>query len=71
MKLYNCPNKTWVKVLTDTKGPPLSHNFVIHEEVFFDHLDGMYSFCRDKENNIVHLPAWADVDIADPPIDNY
>lgn len=63
MKLYNCSNKTWVKVIQDIKGLPFSHNFIIPEEVFFDHIDGMYSYCKDKEGNIVHLPAWSDVEI--------
>lgn len=65
MKLYNCPNKTWVKVVQDIKGPPLSPNFIVHEEVFFDHIDGMYSYCKDKKGNIVHLPAWSEVKLLD------
>lgn len=29
--------------------------------VFFSHVDGMYSFCLDMNNNVVHLAAWTDV----------
>lgn len=28
-------------------------------------LDGMYSRCRDEDGEIVHLVAWADVEIVD------
>jgi len=63
MKLYDVPRKTWVVVQANTDGPVASHNFAEKEEIFFDHLDGMYSFCKDKEGMVVHLPAWAEVEI--------
>ena len=28
------------------------------DNLFFHHLDGMYSLCEDKEGNFVHLAAW-------------
>jgi len=31
------------------------------EVLFFDHLDGMYSFCLDLAGNVIHLAAWSDV----------
>lgn len=63
MKLYDVPNKTWVKLTTVSIAPPGAREVELHEEVFFDHLDGMYSFCKDIHGNIVHLPGWQDVDI--------
>lgn len=45
--LYSVRNKSFVQV---------------EDEIyFFDHLDGMYSFCLDMNNNVVHLQAWCEV----------
>lgn len=49
--LYNVPRKTWIK--TD-----LGENIL-----FFDHIDGIYSFCKDEEGNVVHLSAFTEVEI--------
>ena len=32
-------------------------------EFFFDHIDGMYSFCKDKAGNICHPAAWTEVEV--------
>lgn len=45
--LYSVPRNTYV--LLD------------NEYFFFDHIDGMYSFCLDMNNNIIHIPAWQEV----------
>ena len=29
--------------------------------LFFDHIDGMYSFCLDMGNEVTHLASWAKV----------
>ena len=29
--------------------------------LFFDHIDGMYSYCLTMANEVVHLQAWAEV----------
>ena len=63
MKLYQAQNKTWIKLVDDAKAPPGARLTKAREELFFDHLDGMYSFCKDKEGNIVHIPAYQEVDI--------
>jgi len=55
MNLYEAPPKTWVKVEQNK------------EVLFFDHLDGMYSYCKDKNGNVVHLAAWTEVEIVDTP----
>ena len=41
MKLYEVPPKTWIKIAG--------------EKIFFDHLDGMYSYCLDEGGNVVHI----------------
>lgn len=63
MKLYQVPSKTWIKVIDYATAPPGARLVKEKEEVFFDHLDGMYSFCKDKEGNIVHIPSWLEVEL--------
>ena len=49
MKLYEVPPRTWIKI--------------DGEKIFFDHLDGMYSYCLDEGGNVVHINASADVEL--------
>jgi hypothetical protein len=55
VKLYDVPRNTLVFV------PDLD------EYIWFDHIDGMYSFCKDMDGNIRHLAAWTEVEIDDEP----
>ena len=32
-------------------------------EFFFDHIDGMYSYCIDRAGNIIHPVAWTEVEV--------
>jgi hypothetical protein len=32
-------------------------------ELKFHHIDGMYSYCTDNENNVYHIAAWEEVSI--------
>ena len=32
-----------------------------NEVIFFDHIDGMYSYCLSLTNEVLHLVAWAEV----------
>lgn len=32
-----------------------------NEVLFFDHIDGMYSYCLTLANEVVHIQAWAEV----------
>lgn len=52
MKLYDVPRKTFVKTSNG-------------DVYFFDHIDGMYSYCNNEQNQVVHLAAWTEVDIVD------
>ncbi len=61
MKLYECKRNSWVVPVTDTTAPPGAREVLIGETVKFHHLDGMYSFCQDKQGNPCHLPAWQEV----------
>ena len=66
-KLYDIPQQTWVRVRNEAATPPVHREFEDGEKIFFDHLDGMYSFCTDAKGNVVHLYAGAEVDICDSP----
>lgn len=43
------------------KAQPRSYVMVDNEIIFFDHIDGMYSFCLNMFNEVVHLAAWTEV----------
>lgn len=47
VKLYDVPRNTTI-LLGD-------------EELLFCHIDGMYSYCKDSQGNVVHLAAWTEV----------
>lgn len=50
MKLYNVPRNTWIKLPNGT-------------EIFFKYLDGLYSYCKNENDDVVHINANADVEI--------
>lgn len=52
MQLHLVPNNTWVKSLE----PDCTDVFKFH------HIDGMYSYCHDKEGNVCHYKAWMEVE---------
>lgn len=64
MKLYDVPRETFVKVLEDVQVPPGAKPILAGETIFFDHLDGMYSFCMNEEQTeIFHMAGWTEVEI--------
>lgn len=60
MELHQVPNCTWVE---------LQINGLPH--IFFDHIDGMYSYCKDIDGHVCHFTAWTLVRIVDEPKDSY
>jgi hypothetical protein len=41
---------------------PVAHpEFAFDTEYLFSHIDGMYSFCKDKDGQVVHFAAWTKV----------
>lgn len=66
MKLYDVPRDSYVKILEkDIRVPPVHPKPPkLGDIIYFDHVDGMYSFCRDYNNNIIHLAAWTEVEIS-------
>jgi hypothetical protein len=67
MKLHDVPQRTWVVLAENEEArvPPDAPDVVTGEPIFFDHIDGMFSFCRKKDGQICHLVAWQEVEICD------
>lgn len=65
IKLHQVPDQTWVRIVEPDKVPPGAPEPKKGERIFFDHIDGMYSFCRDEQKNIIHLVAWQEVTICE------
>jgi hypothetical protein len=57
MKLFDVPPQSFIRYADSL-------------ELYFDHIDGMYSLCFDIEGRIVHLTAFADVEVINKP-DNW
>lgn len=62
MKLYEVPRNTKIKVIKSEGVPPGGINISDGEIIDFKHLDGMYSYCKNDRGEIVHLPAWTEVE---------
>lgn len=63
MKLYDVPNNTNVRVLGEIKVPPDAPEIKKGDILHFGHIDGMYSYCHNAANQLVHIVAWAEVEI--------
>lgn len=64
MKLYNVPRGSKIRVVAkDVVIPVGSKPAKTGEVLDFEQLDGMYSYCHDKDGNVVHLAAWTEVEI--------
>ena len=64
MKLYTIKRNTWVRVVDDSiSTPPASIPVGTNDIVLVDHVDGMYSFCRNLDGEVVHLAAWTEVEV--------
>ena len=67
MQLHKVPERQGIKVrVIDTESmdhPPAHRDFEDNEILTFSHIDGMYSYCTDYKGNVVHLVAWAEVEI--------
>ena len=50
MKLYDVPPNSTIRI---------DEHWVLE----FHHIDGMYSYSKDKDGNVVHLAAWTEVEV--------
>jgi hypothetical protein len=68
-KLYRLPSGTRFVVASSVKVPIESRSPDFETELTLDHIDGMYSLCRDDKGNIYHPAAWTEVHVRSrPPI---
>ncbi len=69
MQLYKVPRGSRIRLRSESerpensRHPPDHREFEENEELEFDHVDGMYSLCFDKDKQPVHLVAWSDVEV--------
>ena len=69
MKLYEIAGEGWnnwtkVRVLKqDVKTPIASHGVKEGDIILFNHIDGMYSYCKNENGDIIHPAAWTEVEI--------
>jgi hypothetical protein len=66
MELLDVPRESYVKILEkDVKMPMGVYPSVKENDIiFFDHIDGMYSFCKDLNGNIIHLSFATEVELS-------
>lgn len=50
-ELYKTKPRSYIKLPWMMEG--------VDDVIFFDHIDGMYSYCLNMKNEVVHLQAWA------------
>ena len=65
MKLFDVPRETYVKILDEKVKLPIGNypDQQKNDVLLFDHIDGMYSYCTDIDDNLIHLAAWTEVEI--------
>lgn len=63
MKLYEVPNNTEVRLLEEPRIPPGAPPVSNGDTILFFHVDGMYSYCKNSNGDIVHIAAWTEVEI--------
>lgn len=53
MKLYDVPPNTKIKLKCDGE----------ESKLLFHHIDGMYSYCTNDKDEVVHIAAWTEVEL--------
>lgn len=61
MKLYEVPKGSHVQLLETPTIPPVHTELRKDDILYFDHIDGMYSYCIDKDGFTVHPAAHTEV----------
>ena len=66
MKLYEVPRNSKIRIIDEDVMSPWGAKSVSTGDVLdFHHIDGMYSYCKDKEGDVVHIAAWTKVEVLD------
>lgn len=53
MKLYDVPRNTKIKCKMGSE----------EIKLLFHHVDGMYSYCTNDKDEVVHIAAWTEVEL--------
>ena len=67
MKLYEVPKHTWIVVKEAEFPPPGGVSVRTGQMIKFHYVDGMYSYCKTVDGDVVHLPAWTEVEVPTDP----
>ena len=63
MKLYELSKGDWFKIIDEELKLPVAHDDVdLAKTYWFGHIDGMYSYCKDKDGQLCHFAAWTEVE---------
>lgn len=65
MNLFDAPEGSKIRLITNTRTPPDHREFEDGEILIFSHIDGAYSLCFDENAKPVHLFAGAEVEIVE------
>lgn len=63
MRLYEAPDKSRIRVVGEVAVPPSGIGVEVGDELNYNHIDGMYSYCTRDDGTLVHLVAWAEVEV--------
>lgn len=68
MKLNELPRNTYFTIVDENPRVPPGAPIMDQNTVYwFGHIDGMYSYCKDIQGNLVHLAAWTEVNPVPAP----
>lgn len=63
MKLYDLPHGAHFRIIDEKVKVPVAAPEANPDETYwFGHIDGMYSYCKDADKNVVHFAAWTEVE---------
>ena len=64
MKLYDVKPHSKIKIIDENVVNPIASSVQDTGDILdFEHIDGMYSLCYDKDRNPVHIAAWTEVEV--------
>lgn len=61
-KLYELENNRKIRVIENPTIPVSSPNVNENNILNFYYTDGMYSFCKNQNGDIIHIAAWTEVE---------
>ena len=64
MKLYDVPRNSNIRILDKKiRVPPAAIMPKKDDVLFFKNIDGMFSYCTNKDGNVCHIAAWTNVEV--------